>query len=683
MGGKFCFFTDPALLGTQAAEGAFGPLPSQGDDDRFQCADMHSAAAGAPAVAICDGQVRAQWDETGGGLTLILKPDGQPPFDFPFISYFIYRGVATTSLLTSSGEIIANSDIELAEKAVAAHELVANGNTDPAREENLGLRPDPFDADPIPDDQPIDRLFYGYDPKLPPIRVDAGDGLGKFGPQFGLQIVVERMGTPPPLELVRKMDSIHRVQELTGPATAPNNAGYFRHWHDKEHVLDFIDPCAFWGAFFRVGLDKSKIGGRTDAENIYPNLLRGGGSTPLFDNHGRAYIDLRDEHGHSFNYYKAASVGPKFQLGLEDAGLTEIDYYRTAAPYYGWPCYWIDLPLPALPPDTEQVRVKFALPKTDYSMPLSYVSVGYLIPPRGNRKLRPFKDQERFISTPKCGDTNYLDAGEIAAPLVSVGSALGFAPSYQKISHFKHKDSAPAIVDPANLAPTPLDPGTLLLTLPGSVAIPAAGTRTLVKTFADKVLIWRPSPYSVAFVARPGFARDGANMYLFLFPTSRYRFASAKDAPFDAGPPVLQDLARFLPDVLDLRSSGGFVATTLAPAATTATPVPASVQLVHETVAGAALPRDSVRADFLAIAMKKADYDAALAAASGPSAEMIAGTGTMSLSFSTLRADDGQSYVEAVAELIRLVVPTPVQAGAVVTRVSSTPFPTLYGHEDL
>lgn len=96
---NFYFFTDPALLNSQGAAQAFGPAGVLAAKDQFHVTDLHtSSAADIPAVAICDGVLCAQEDDQGT-LTLILKPSQAPPFEAPVVSYFIYKGVAKTSLL--------------------------------------------------------------------------------------------------------------------------------------------------------------------------------------------------------------------------------------------------------------------------------------------------------------------------------------------------------------------------------------------------------------------------------------------------------------------------------------------------------------------------------------------------------------------------------------------------------
>src|SRR2546423_14928879 len=102
MGAKFFFFTDPELLDPQTDQQAFGPAGTSGTKDQFRVTDVHQRKVGStddvPAFAICDGFICAQ-EDADGNLSLILKPIAQPPFDFPFISYILYKGIDPKSLL--------------------------------------------------------------------------------------------------------------------------------------------------------------------------------------------------------------------------------------------------------------------------------------------------------------------------------------------------------------------------------------------------------------------------------------------------------------------------------------------------------------------------------------------------------------------------------------------------------
>ncbi|MDB5706152.1 MAG: hypothetical protein JWN66_3268 [Sphingomonas bacterium] len=673
---KFCFFTDPVLLEEQQPDEAFGPLPALDSHDRFQCTDLHSAVAGAPVVAICDGQLRAVVDEAGTGLNLILKPDGQMPFDFPFVTYFLYKGVDRASLLAADMIVAENSapDIELIN---ILHEIWrANGNSGSPDKSVLGLDLGTgSDAADYADDEPIDRLFYGYPKERPPVHVTGGQRLARFGAQFGFEILVEQIGRQPPLKYARSTRTIMSASQAIAPSL--NAAIAFLDRHDnREAVLGFVDPCAFWGSFFRAGLDASDASSAVAVPpgQIYATILcgTGGEQHAAFRNRNRAYLDIRNEHGQSMNYYRTATVGNDIRLGFEDQDpLTPLDYYQT-----GWPCCWMQgVTIPTLP-DPGQMRVRFALPATDYSRPLSYVSVGHVIPSSG-AALRPMTAQERFIDREPGSDPVYLLPGEIAVPM-RPGTSPDFAASYQRIHHFKRPrpgaDTTPPALaaDPDNLAPVPTSWLDNILPLPGAPILAGSGSETVIKTYADVVLVPEGAAFATAaFVARPGFAQDASYVYLFLFPTARLlRKTSKKDPVLIPGPPSLQLAKDFFTDFLANSMGGSFSVEIINPGYSSLTPAGTMVRIVRGK------PDED---DLIVVILKRIDYEPAVLAPDN-SSRVLEGTGWLSVRLSD--TPKGRSYCEGVAAYTRLTSPTAPAAGDKIVRTSLTPFSTLYGHAD-
>jgi len=693
---NFYFFTDPTLLNAQVAGQSFGPAGASAGKDQFRVTDVHtsSSAADIPAFAICDGRICAQAD-AGGTLSLILKPSEQPPFAFPFISYIIYKGIDPASLL--NGDVLATTPPGFNQLVDFVRETWQNnGHQGDPKKECLGLhlREDSNPASyPALDltrygpDKPIDNLFFAGDGLKEPPPVQGGWRIGNFAATgFGLELIVERIGYSPKIKWAREMKHIVKVDSLDQSVThAPNDTIYFKHWHDKEEILNFLDPCAFWGCFFTAKLKvweaaSSKFKGKPGSD-IYSSVLFGSGSNDQpgtdgnFYNRNRAYIDIRNEHGQSLNYYKAASIGNLFLLALEGQEIDdgEVDYYAQQ-----WPCYWIDgsLPQGITPASADHIKVQFALPKTDYSLPLNYVSVGYL---SRAGKLRPMKDQERFVSVRKRAESPYLEASTIAAPLVTVGTDKRFAASYQKISHFKRCDEPPSMPDPTNLAPIATLPMDYLLPIPGAHPFSVESMKTLIKTFADEVFVQLPSEYSIAFVARPGFAQDAANVYLFLFPTSRFLYGTRRTKKSEPGVPTMQSLDRFLPNYLKGSKLKDFVSTNLNPIVTANTATGTNVHIVHERSPGSARKAIEVASEFIVVALRRTDYETVVVP--DHTKPVLPGSMVLSLIPSKQLADvEGKLYIEVVITYSRLQALT---NQTTISREEDQPFPTVYAHEDL
>lgn len=460
---------------------------------------------------------------------MILKPSVQPPFDFPAISYILYKGIDPASLLAADGTIDSaqEADSDLISAIKSAWELEANGNTGSPTRACIGLHLNPTDypeddnPERFADTEPLDRFFYEGDPVIQLPLVRGGGRLGTFSGSlpFGIEIVVERIGRRPNIALTRKIQNIVEVDTLAATAS-PSEV--FLHWHAKEEILDFIDPCAFWGSFFarklRVWDSDNEKFDKLSSNAIYETLLRGTTSgAAKFANRNRAYIDIRNEHGNSLNYYQAD--GPNIQLTLDpdaDIDASEVNYYAS-----GWPSFFVDST--NLPAGTtgDKIDVRFTLPKTATTCPLIYISAGY------RDEFRRLKDEQRFLSPVRRFDVPYLEAAAVTIPLVD-DSGMKVTASYQKLFSFKR----PLIVDDLPLSvtgPTSLEPTyTGLLDYVFQVleddALPLMDQVTVQRTFGEERYVANPTGEYGGFVARLTVVQDATNRYWILTPHAYYRW---------------------------------------------------------------------------------------------------------------------------------------------------------------
>ena len=340
MGGKFCFFTDPTMLGTQADTDAFGPAAAL-VKDRFRVTDTHQAS-GAKAYAVCRGQICFQ--SVGGRLNLVLRPLVQPPFDFPYVEYFIYRGLRANSLLDADGWLdlgnegsgaSLNNLIAYIREKVLKHPLPQTSIKVP---DYLGLdrRHASAEADGghWGDGKPLDHLFRYAGAKELPI-VEAGWVLGEFGATFGFEVVVQQYGAQPPIGWARNADPWIEADPIqTGASAAASYAARLQ----REAIGCFVDPCAFWGMFWSDGL--TIPGGGVKKENHLHGQLFGP-SPGIFDNRDRAWLDIRNKVGLSYDFY--GSFQDAFQIGPSEAGLSQVPYSSS-----GWPIHLVDPAPPAL-----------------------------------------------------------------------------------------------------------------------------------------------------------------------------------------------------------------------------------------------------------------------------------------------------------------------------------------------
>jgi len=534
VGAKYYFYTDPALLTAQTGTDAFGPAASADGNDLFRVTDTHRTSADAPVFAVCDGLLCAQRDDQNT-LTLILKPAAQPPFDFPTISYVLYKGVDPASLLDGNGNIdTQQTGNPLIDAIKAAWQLPANANgTATPDSKCLGLHLNPVDYTQtdnparFADTEPLDQLFYNGDPLIQLPLVHGGWKLARFaaGAACGMEIIVERIGYRSSLALARTAVNILTVTSLDSATIyAPNDAAAFAHWNAKEACLNFVDPCALWGSFFAANL---RVWNGTDfvkasGDTIYTTVLRGAaqGATH-FANRNRAYIDIRNEHGRSINYYK--TDGPNIQLTLDpSAGIDtcEVNYYAS-----GWPCFWVDTTsLPAGATGT-QINARFALPKTTNTRPLIYVSVGY----RG--AFRTLKERQRFLDLARRRDSSYLFETSITLPLADDNGVARLLAGYNRLHQFKRLaivDGQPVPpADPACLAPLRATALECLLPLLTPDDLPVTEAPVILKTYDDLHYVEPGASDGDGFVASPAVAADNINVVLALVPRAHNTPAAA------------------------------------------------------------------------------------------------------------------------------------------------------------
>ena len=544
---KFYFFTDPSLLDPQTDQQAFGPAGTSGGKDLFRVTDLHtSSSADVPAFAICDGLICAQAD-AGGTLSLILKPIVQPPFDFPFISYIIYKGIDPESLLVGgdagpSGTIDTSKadDNKLVDSVQKTWE--ANKNVPPPTRECLGLHLTPastavdLDLSKYADGEPLDNLFYQGDPKFQLPLVRGGWRIADFAATgFGLEIVVERISYRPKIALARKLENVIEVTSLNPTVTyAANDATYFMHWHAKEECLNFIDPCAFWGSFFprklRVWNSSVEKFDRKTGSDIYEAVLRGApddatATAGNFFNRNRAYIDIRNEHGYSINYYK--SDGPSIQLTMDAAveiDTSIVDYYAS-----GWPSFWVNNATLPSSASGDKATVRFALPKTENTRPFIYVSAGYV------EKLERPKDGQRFIERPRRAEQPFLEEAAIVVPLVDNSATPRLLASYQKLVSFKRAlivdGEAAQSTNSQTLAPTHEIGRDYFFPLPVAYELPSGSQPIEFKTYDDQFYLDVPTQFGRGFVARLAIGSDAKNVVLVLVPVTHGTSSSTTSSP--------------------------------------------------------------------------------------------------------------------------------------------------------
>lgn len=331
----FFFFTDyESILGQNVGDN-FGPI----SNSSYRVNNVFQINVDSKAYAACDAIVLGQFS-THDSINLILKPLNNLPFNIGKVKYFIYRGIKSSSLVDGVN-IATRTNNDLTEKIWFNQEQTdINAGSEPnipvLASLGLSFTSNGVDDFLVADTAILENVFFkGGDVQLPMIK--SGDCIGLFiggTTNAGFEIVLDRIGSD------LKMDSVRSEDHTINITSTMFSSDYekFLNYTEKEKVLNYIDPCAFYGLF----------SGSTEALEI-PTT----GNTPIslnsliekFLNKNRIYLDIRNSYNKSFNYYAAfgSSIGITFDNNVLP---TEYDYYdeniSSNSTYGTWPLFIIE-----------------------------------------------------------------------------------------------------------------------------------------------------------------------------------------------------------------------------------------------------------------------------------------------------------------------------------------------------
>ena len=529
---NYYFFTDTNLLVAQTT-GAYGPIPkgTLTDPDEYRVTSLHTASSNPTAYAACDAIVCVQRipATTPPLVNIILKPLVQPALNFAPVKYIIYKQILASSLINGT-DIAASSNNDLTK---AIWETQAKKNAKAAKTEvpftppnpsaqalGVGLTaatpPVPNDPinDPFNDDQPIDKLFYRTEVSFQLPVVKGGWSIGQFNKDgFGIEVLMEGLNFHHPLLLARQIESQVSTPALAAGAT---DAEKFDHWHAKEQILGFMDPCAFYGSFFRAGLQAKTSGNApfaTKSETVlYQDVLI------TFANRNTAYLDIRNEHNFDFNYF--GNYNDNVRVGDP---LSLVDYYGS-----GWPILTLTASdFPANNTTKARNAFQLQLPEGDNPKPLIYVSQGYReLRTRGKRFPKELTSAERFFdaflsvttgyTTPKA--TSGSNSLTFVVPNFTGQGATTPVSCYIRIKYLKQRQGAttePKVVQAANYLDNLVWPIDLNILFEGTANIKSA-------VYDEEIYVNAQDVDGLRFdcIAKVGIARDADNISLFLVPTN-------------------------------------------------------------------------------------------------------------------------------------------------------------------
>lgn len=517
----YYFFTDTNLLVAQASAGAYGPIAkaTSTDPDEYRVTSLHTATSHPTAYAACDAIVCVQRIPGTSLLNIILKPLVQPALNFAPVKYIIYKGILASSLIATNGTDIAPSATNQLTKFAWDEQAKKNKSAGtnaaaPANALGIGLTGASF-----ADIDPIDNLFYRVAVTFQLLKVNGGWSIGQFDKnQFGMEVLMEGLNFHHTIKLARQIESKISVPLL---ATGATDAKKFDHWHDKEQVLGFMDPCAFYGSFFLAGI-QAKTSGSTSfvskaGNGLYQDALFS------FANRNTAYLDIRNEHNFSLNYFK--NYGNSITLNYDPANPDPpaADYYAS-----NWPILTLTASsFPAANTVKARNAFRIQLPEGDNPQPLVYVSQGYRdINSKGDGFPAELTSAERFFDaflTPAGGFTATNNGSGLTSMTFVVPNVTGQAATtpvscYIRLKYLKQEQgaaTAPTVIKAANYLDNLVYPFDLRVLPSGNESIKSSVYEEEVYVNGKNV-----AGLQCDFIGKVGIAQDANNTSFWVVPTS-------------------------------------------------------------------------------------------------------------------------------------------------------------------
>jgi|GEM_PF-6881414 len=448
----FFFFTDAdltGLLNPQPSTDSFGPI----SDTEFRVTSLHTATSDPRAFAICEGEIAVQEDADPNLVNLILKPKTQPTdngLNFVKIAYYIYKGIKKTSLIVG-GEIAPELTNHLTQRAYKAQNdanrkkeilenLPTNSVTLTPSLSLLGISTTP----PSPT-QLLEKLFYKPANSLfQNLDIKAGNYIGDFDKtKFGIEIVVDDIRTKGTHALVQNIET-----KMQSPPLTSSSSDIFKRKNQKETILAFMDPCAFYGSLFQYGstpfrvkyristdvIDIATPSNDTDpawaaGQNIYNKLLF------HFANKNLVYLDIRNELNQSINFLGNYDNDIVVTITEADNEAIIKDYYNN----FNWPLLRLealDYDLHANGNDSTGGRLTINIgipnPGLENTDPIAYIAQGYVRDFDNNRVLR---GEQRYVKLADLG--GYSEPFKVIVPNINSEPIITPVSQYIKIKYIK------------------------------------------------------------------------------------------------------------------------------------------------------------------------------------------------------------------------------------------------------
>lgn len=357
---RYCFYCALPDLVPQAEDGAFAAL----DPDRWRVTATLTAISARPAHAVTEGTLFFQYSEVANRLNCVLSPDRSPGFPDSPVQFIVYRGIELDSLVEADGQTLRQGDGLL--QRLWAAQLDYNAIFGPSLNPTIDLLGVDTAADGASE---VATLLAGDDAALAPYarpRVRTGDYLGRFATDsVSIEVV---LSDPRPDFTLARLRAAENVLMVDSSGAQDDAARDFLEAMQREQLLAYLDPCHFFTALWAQGA--------LEFPGTPPPDLATWIATWWTAKY--AYIDIRNEHGHSLDFYRnyAAVAGAPASVRVQRAADIPhtVDY-----PTDGWPLLRGDLTIGDFDPlrvqlpigDNGPTRAHVSSPMGEYMVALS------------------------------------------------------------------------------------------------------------------------------------------------------------------------------------------------------------------------------------------------------------------------------------------------------------------------
>ena len=336
------FFTEHDKLGAELK--SYGPV-SGTPNTKYNVTSRFVVTGDPKAFACQTGRILVIQSQVAPDLVnVILKPNDSLQIRFSKIRYYIYRGLKKSSFISGT-DIKPESDLD---KSDFIRKLWIDVRTFQSRFSVISdPSPETFGYwdPPLSGGLDVDTLFHVLDPDTSLVFnfVKEGDWMGNFKNDCGFEIIIERETEKIDLNHVAKES--HEIDVSTLPATTPTEN--FKIKTEREKVLNYIDPAAFWGLYFRAGIFhwNSAISSneRIKELDFYNKIIS------KYSTKNVVYLDIRSERGRSYNFY---GTDGQIHFDKQDSSLVFQDYETQK-----WPI--IIKSFPASPTELKELQFSF------------------------------------------------------------------------------------------------------------------------------------------------------------------------------------------------------------------------------------------------------------------------------------------------------------------------------------